>query len=142
MTPAALLNELHTLGINIAPRPGGMLRLDPKSRLTPELIETVRQHKAELRHYLRTREIARWCELHHIDVSVGAAILDIEDQALTLGWSSDRLWNPRFWPHSGEHPRGLASMLQPRDTIADVTQDNIVILAQGRHLLRFPRTDA
>jgi hypothetical protein len=142
MTAAALLTELHNRGIQVEPCPDGKLRLVPKSRLTPDLIEAVRQHKAELRHYFRTREIARWCELHHIDISVGAAILEIEDQALTLGWSWDRLWNPRFWPHSGEQPRGLASMLQPGDTITDVTQDNVVIFAQGRHLLRFPRTDA
>jgi hypothetical protein len=46
-----------------------------------------------------------------------------------------------FRPHSIEHPRGLASVLQPGDKIAEVTPSYITILAQGRHLLRFPKSD-
>jgi len=119
-----------------------MLRLVPKSRLTPELIETVRQHKADLHGYLRAKEIARFCEQHHIDIAVGSQICLIEDEALSLGWTLQRLWNSRFWPHTAKNPRGLASVLQPGDSIGDISRDLIVILAQGRHITRFPRTDA
>lgn len=91
--------------------------------------------------YLRAGEVAAWCTAHHIDVAIGAAILDIEDDALALGWPHERLWNPAFWPHSADHPRGLAAVLQPGDTIAEVSPDYITILAQGRHLLRFPKHD-
>jgi hypothetical protein len=48
MNAIDLLNELRAAGIRIEPRPVGKLRLTPKDRLTPELIEKVRAAKAEL----------------------------------------------------------------------------------------------
>ena len=48
MTAQALLNELNARGIRLEPRSDGNLHVTPKARLTPELLEAVRQHKAEL----------------------------------------------------------------------------------------------
>src|SRR5690242_18462175 len=103
-----LLREFAARGIRVEPGRPGMIRLAPKSRLTPALRERACQCKQELLAYLRARQAARWCERHRIDTIIGAAILEIEQQALALGWSYERLWNPHFWPHSAEHPRGLA----------------------------------
>ena len=48
MNAISLLTELQAAGIRVEPRPAGKLRLTPKDRLTPELIEQVRAAKAEL----------------------------------------------------------------------------------------------
>jgi hypothetical protein len=48
MNPVVLLNELRAAGIWVEPTLAGNLRLTPKNRLTPELIEQVRAAKPEL----------------------------------------------------------------------------------------------
>jgi len=48
MTPPTVLNELKARGIRVELRPNGNLYIAPKDRLTPELLEAVRQHKGEI----------------------------------------------------------------------------------------------
>jgi hypothetical protein len=118
-----------------------MLRLAPKSRVTPELRERARDCKRELLTYLRARQVARWCQDNRIDVTVGATILEVEEQALALGWNCERLWNSCFWPHSVENPRGLASLLSPGDELSGVTGDFIVISKADGQQQRFMRLE-
>ena len=47
MTVAALLKEIRPAGLTLTPAPGG-LRVSPKGRLTDELRQKIRAHKAEL----------------------------------------------------------------------------------------------
>lgn len=74
--------------------------------------------------------------------SVQSELERIWPDAKRLDWRYERIWNPNFWPHSSEHPRGLASILQPGDIVADVTEDSIRIIAQGRHPQRFIKSTA
>lgn len=48
MTAQGIFDELKARGVRVEPRPNGNLYLVPRDRLTPELIEAVRQHKPEL----------------------------------------------------------------------------------------------
>jgi hypothetical protein len=48
MSVQALLDELTARGIRVEPRPNRNLHVTPKARLTPELLEAVRQYKTEL----------------------------------------------------------------------------------------------
>jgi len=49
MTALDLLQQLHELGVILTPYPDGTLRYKaPKGTLTPELVDGMRQHKAEL----------------------------------------------------------------------------------------------
>jgi hypothetical protein len=38
-------------------------------------------------------------------------------QMRLMNWSEERIWRRTFWPHIAEHPRGLASVLEPGDQI-------------------------
>ena len=53
MNSAALLTDLRARGVRIEPRPNGNLYIAPKERLTPELVQHVREHKAQLLDLLR-----------------------------------------------------------------------------------------
>ena len=153
---SGVLDELLSLGIRVAPRPGGVLNLAPKNRITSELIQKVREHKAELLTilldkqaagrdkplpYSRASEVAAWCEEHHIDASVGAEVLRIEPEALHLDWNLERLWGARFWP---VNLRGLAAVIDPGDSIGIVTTDFIEIIKADWRKTRqtFCRIDA
>lgn len=48
MTPPTVLNELKARGVRVELRPNGNLYIAPRDRLTPELLEAVRQHKGEI----------------------------------------------------------------------------------------------
>jgi hypothetical protein len=54
------------------------------------------------------------------------------------GWPAELLWSQVFW----DLPRGLASVLDPDDEIADVTPDVIQIVRMRRDILRFRRSNA
>jgi len=43
-----ILSELRERGVRVEARPGGKLYLTPTGNLTPQLIERVRQHKAQI----------------------------------------------------------------------------------------------
>src|SRR5262249_32509510 len=52
-----LLNELRDRGIRVEPRPErGTVYLTPKGRITPDLVERVRQHKAALLAHLSVEQ--------------------------------------------------------------------------------------
>jgi len=53
MTALEVLAELRNAGIRVEPRPNGNLYLAPKDRLTPDLVERARTHKADLLRLLR-----------------------------------------------------------------------------------------
>lgn len=48
MTAQGVLNMLKARGIRVEPRPNGTLHVAPKCRLTPDLIEMLIGHKAEI----------------------------------------------------------------------------------------------
>jgi hypothetical protein len=109
----ALLSSFRQRGIELTPDGPNSLIATPASKLTDTDRVAICSHGPELFAYLRAREVARWCEEHRIDAKIGTAILEIERQALALGWRFERLWNHCFWPHSAEDSRGLASALTP-----------------------------
>jgi hypothetical protein len=43
-----LLTELSALGVRLEATPEGALRVSPRSRLTPQLVETLKTHKQAL----------------------------------------------------------------------------------------------
>jgi TubC N-terminal docking domain len=140
MNVIGIVQTLARRGIELTPDGDGII-VEPASRLTDDDRRVIRAHKPELLAYLRSREVARFCEADRIDAGVAGEIARIEDAALGLGWSYERLWNSHFWPHSTAHARGLAAVLQPGDTIVEVGHTFIVILAQRHHLQRFAKTD-
>jgi hypothetical protein len=137
----ALIASLNARGIRLIPDGNGLIA-KPASRLTDHDRQAIRANKLALLAYLRCREVALWCKEDRIDATIGAAILEIEPLALALGWTYERLWNPHFWPHSAEHPRGLASVMSPGDELAEVTRDFIVIHETDGQCQRFPRLDS
>jgi hypothetical protein len=76
-----------------------------------------------------------------IDPAVEAEIARIWPEAQRLGWPRERIWNPDYWPHTVERPRGLASVLEPGNTIIEVGDCHITILSQRRYLQPFPKAD-
>jgi hypothetical protein len=58
VTAQGVFDELKARGVRVEPRPNGNLYLVPRDRLTPDLVEAVRQHKPELLGLL----VARHCE--------------------------------------------------------------------------------
>jgi hypothetical protein len=49
MTALALLQQLHTLGVILSPRPDGTVHCRaPKGVLTAELVDAIREHKSAL----------------------------------------------------------------------------------------------
>lgn len=78
----------------------------------------------------------------HVDIRILNEIRRIAGQASALGWPWERLWNHRYWHHTGRHPRSLVAVMEPGDEIVEVGADAITILRQRRDLLRFMRTDA
>jgi TubC N-terminal docking domain len=48
MTAHELVADLYRQGFNLAPLPGGKLEVRPASKLTPELRQELKQHKAEI----------------------------------------------------------------------------------------------
>jgi hypothetical protein len=53
MNSEALLIDLRARGFRIEPRPNGNLYISPRDRLTPELVQCVREHKTRLLDLLR-----------------------------------------------------------------------------------------
>jgi hypothetical protein len=70
---------------------------------------------------------------------VVAEIERIEAEAKALGWDHGRLWNFRFWPDTHDQPRGLAAVMSEGDTVVEVSDEVITILASKRFLQPFPR---
>jgi hypothetical protein len=68
-----------------------------------------------------------WQPSAQVAPAVAAEIHRIEAQALALGWTLGRLWNFAFWPHRGDEPRGLASVMNDGDRIVEVFADRIVM---------------
>jgi hypothetical protein len=54
LNPDEILHEASRLGLRLKPR-GEMLEVTPKSRLTPEFVAVLREHKAELLVWLESR---------------------------------------------------------------------------------------
>lgn len=71
-----------------------------------------------------------------IPPSVRTKIAAVELEARAKGWPPELLWSGGFW---GSSPRGLASVIDPEDEIAEITPDYIAIVKCRRDLLRFRR---
>ena len=67
--------------------------------------------------------------------AIPAKIQAIEAEARAKGWPAELLWNNAYW----DLPRGLATLLDPDDEIAEVTPDCIVNLKCRRDIQRFRR---
>lgn len=52
MDTTIVLERLSALGVTITPRPNGNLWLEPASKIPPDLLELVRQHKVGVIAYL------------------------------------------------------------------------------------------
>ena len=94
--------------------------------------DTNPSHGSDERQPARTRKIEaqRQWEGHRPPPSpvVAAEITRVEEEARTLGWTYERLWNLVFWPHSAAHPRGLASVRDPVDRIVEGGREFILII--------------
>lgn len=81
----SIFETLHDAGISIAPTPGGLLLATPASRLTDELRELIRSHKADLIRWFTTgaandpeppddpaawRELAAAYNEHHVNCPI------------------------------------------------------------------------
>lgn len=140
MDAESLVASFTARGIQLIPDGNGLI-VQPAAKLTDFDRQIIRSHGPQMLVYLRAGEVTHWCEQHHIDTTIGAAILEIEHKALAAGWTYERLWNPNFWPHSAEHPRGLASVLSPGDAL-EVTREFIVIHKRDGQDQRFMRLDS
>jgi hypothetical protein len=139
MTEQALLDELKIRGIRLEPRPNGNLHVTPKARLTPELLEALRQNKSALIANLRRqRNITPDSRSPLVEPEVRAKIEAIESDARAKGWPPELLWNGGFW----DCPRGLAAVLDPDDEIVEVSAEFITVLKTKRDVLRFRRNIA
>jgi hypothetical protein len=67
--------------------------------------------------------------------AVRAIVEGIEADARAQGWPAELLWNSNFW----DCPRGLATILDESDVIAEVTPEFIEIIKTKHSILRFPR---
>ncbi len=133
-----IVERLERAGVHLK-ADGDTVRLVPKSRLTPELLEMARRHKQELIAYVKARDLAAWCQQFHVDLAVATEIARVEDEALAAGWPVERLWGIKFW--LGEE-RGLVLMLDPGDQIFEVTAEAIGILKRDRYIQRFYRRNS
>jgi hypothetical protein len=79
-----------------------------------------------------------WCDDPKIHVDVREEIERWEPQLRAMGWSEERIWRP-FWPHSAEHPRGLASILGPGDRIRFCDPDFIWLIKRDGTEGKIPR---
>ena len=66
MTGAALLAELRAAGFQLEALPGARIAVTPASRMTPEIRERIRAHKAALLEVLERPEVTTpsscgWC---------------------------------------------------------------------------------
>jgi hypothetical protein len=92
---ATILGRLHAAGVRVRldPEYPDRLRLSPPSRLTPDLLELARQHKADLVAALRERarptpeELAAWGEY----VLERAAIMEADGE-LPRAEADRRAW--------------------------------------------------
>jgi hypothetical protein len=74
MTVVEVLEQMRNAGVRLAAR-DDRLRLIPKSRVTPEIVELARQHKPELLSHLKDHEMAE----------TAAAIANIFPRARLVG---------------------------------------------------------
>jgi hypothetical protein len=157
----ALIAELGSKGIRTLVRDGKLKLAGPKARLTPDLVERVRAHKAELIDLFaagaRDADVAEqlrdnlplaeppsvssmaWRDDPQIPVQVHEEILRSDPQLRIMGWSQERIWRRTFWPHIADHPRGLASVLEPGDQIRFVDRDWVHTHKHDGSYQRFPR---
>jgi hypothetical protein len=131
MEPAEIVAEFRARGIELD-RDGASLVARPGRKLSETDRRLIREHKAEL-----------LALLDKIPGEVWQEIARIESEALRLGWRRERLWNASFWPNSTAQPRGLASVLDPGDRIAEVTSEFALIEKSNSRgdRLRFWRVD-
>jgi hypothetical protein len=136
----SLLITLRGEGFRIQAH-GENLRLGPKGRITPELIERVRSCKPALLEILcrQSRSVEASDSRHPlIGREVRTKIENIEGEARRLGWPPELLWNNSFW----DLPRGLAAVVDDEDEIVQVAYDQIKILKTHRDILVFRRHNA
>jgi hypothetical protein len=126
---------------------------DPAAK-TPNIVdlEAARVARLDCERNERDRKLGRGYDYAHlqqstssqtaIDPSVQAELARNWPLAQRLGWTYERIWNSCFWPHSTKQPRGLAAVLQPSDTIVEVTGQWITLLVERRHTQRFPKSES
>lgn len=74
-----------------------------------------------------------------LDPRVKAEIQRIALDALSLGWTTELLWEARFWNIKGESGNfpGLAAVMRPGDKIIEVAEDYIAIQKPSGVVHRF-----
>jgi hypothetical protein len=78
MTAAtALIAELHGLGVSVGVE-GGNLHLRPKARVTSDMVDRVRQHKAEIVRAIRLDRLAALDDNHRDAWAERVAICTID----------------------------------------------------------------
>ncbi len=159
MNAQMILAESATRGLTLEARGNRAIVVRPGSAAPPELLEAIRQHKAELLALLSAPSVFAaeedeldrlahsdgWEPPKEISPSIVAEIQRIEAEALRLGWSRQRLWRFEFWPQAKGEPRGLASVMNDDDAIVALSKDYIAIGSRGRNFKdyrRFWRLDA
>jgi hypothetical protein len=80
-----------------------------------------------------------WRDDPDIPLSLRDELLRWESELRVLGWSDERIWRRKYWPHSREHPRGLSSILHPSDRIVFADHDYVSVQDRNGSTVRIPR---
>jgi hypothetical protein len=142
MDLGGLLRSFRERGIRLR-ADGDALTVVPRSKLTDEDRQAIRDNKLLLLDHLKMLEVVArnvTPDSRHPLISdvIRAKIEAIEPEARAKGWPAELLWNAWFW----DYPRGLAAVLDADDEIADVTAEFIEIVKMKREVLRFRRTNS
>jgi hypothetical protein len=83
--------------------------------------------------------ITSWRDRPKIHVDLREELERWEPQLRALGWSVDRIWRRSFWPHSTDHPRGLASILDVGDRILFADEAHVWLMRRDGTQQKLPR---
>jgi hypothetical protein len=110
MTTARLRTDLHALGVTLA-ADGDRLRFCPRDKVTPELLQRLRTHKAELLGMLQPGDIGDGDETHPSPGKTGV-VSPAVPHVLQPGTADA----PQPWPSDGT---GYAGPVMPGDDSQD-----------------------
>jgi hypothetical protein len=168
MDAAALIADFQVRGIRLIPAVDrGLIFAKPSDRLTDIDRANIRRLKPALMEHLRARaesaptaaperastarqgrpeagddfqkparpEVTPDARTPLLSPAVRSTLEGIEAEARNAGWPAELIWGADFWGK----PRGLGSVLDDDDVIAEITAECITILKTKRDVLTFRR---
>ncbi len=168
MDAATLIASFEVRGIRLIPAVDrGLIFAKPSDRLTDADREAIRRLKPALMEHLQAGaaaaltaapesasyarqgrpeagdhvqkparpEVTADARTPLLSPAVRSTIEGIEAEARSVGWPAELIWGADFWGK----PRGLGSVLDDDDVIAEITAECITILKTKRDVLTFRR---